>query len=132
MEVSTGACRHKLATWICVSADQVREQTYIKMDKISRGLKGLTMSGDRLAICAHVSLTIESMYSADDETKEENYKEEGENHVYKELIKLTHPLKTANTSLYNIINDKAGNVSANVQEADKIGESMFLDVRSYH
>ena len=49
------------------------------------GLKGLTMSEDQLAICvesypvcAHVTLAIESMYSADNEIKQEKRKEEGE------------------------------------------------------
>ena len=49
------------------------------------GLKGLTMSEDQLAIwvesysvCAHATLAIESMHSADDEMKEEKHKEEGE------------------------------------------------------
>ena len=49
------------------------------------GLKGLTMSEDELAIwvesypvCAHVTLAIDSMYSADDEMKEEKRTEEGE------------------------------------------------------
>ena len=47
------------------------------------GLKGLTMSEDQVVIwvescpvCAHVTLAIESMYSADDEVKEEKRKEE--------------------------------------------------------
>ena len=49
------------------------------------GLKGLTMSEDQLTIwvasypvCAHVTLAIESMYSADDEIKQEKRKEAGE------------------------------------------------------
>ena len=46
-------------------------------------LKGLSMSGGQFAIwvesyliCAYVTLAIESMYSADDEMKEEKRKEE--------------------------------------------------------
>ena len=49
------------------------------------GLKGLTMSEDQLAIwvesypiCVIVTLAIESMYSADDEIKQEKRKEEGQ------------------------------------------------------
>ena len=117
MDISASAhvCQHKPGTWNSVSAHQFGEQTYIKMDKMSGGLKGLTMSGDQVAIwvesyliCAHVTLSIESMYSADEKMKEEKHKEEGKkcridtddrNHVYKELMKLTHPLKTTNTSL---------------------------------
>ena len=71
--------------WNSLSADQFGEQTYIKKSNMPGGLKGLTMSEDQVAIwaesysvCAHVSLAIESMYSADDEMKEEKRKEEGE------------------------------------------------------
>ena len=49
------------------------------------GLKELTMPEDQVAfwaefypVCAHVTLDIESMYSANDETKGEKRKEEGE------------------------------------------------------
>ena len=68
-----------------MSADQFGEQTYIKKGKMPGGLKGLTMSEDQVAIwiesypvCAIIILAIESMYSADDEMKEEKRKEEGE------------------------------------------------------
>ena len=68
-----------------MSADQFGEQAYIKKGRMPRGLKGLTMSEDQVAIwvesypvCAIVTLVIESMYSADDEMKEEKRKEEGE------------------------------------------------------
>ena len=68
-----------------LSADQFGEQTYIKKSKMPGGLKGLTMSEDKVAIwaesypiCAHVTLAVESMYSADDEMKEQKRKEEGE------------------------------------------------------
>ena len=78
-------CRHKPGTWNSESADQFGEQTYIKKGKMPVGLKGLTMSEDQVAIwvesypiCAHVTLAIESMYSADDEMEEEKRKEEGE------------------------------------------------------
>ena len=91
-------------------------------------------------ICAHVTLAIDSMYSADDEMKEEKRKEEGEkrrildtddrNRVYEELKKHSHPLKLTSSSLYNIINGKVANVSVNVQETRKMGESMLLDFRS--
>ena len=71
--------------WNSLSADQFGGQTYIKKSKMPGGLKGLTMSEDQVAIwaesypvCAHVTLSIESMYSADDEMKEEKRKEEGE------------------------------------------------------
>ena len=76
-------CRHRPGIWNYVSADQFVQQTYIKKGKIPGGLKGLTMSEDQVAIwvgsypiCAHVTLAIESMYSADDEMKEEKRKEE--------------------------------------------------------
>ena len=87
MDLLAGAhvCRHKPDTWNYVSADQFGEQTYIKKGKMPGGLKGLTMSEDQVAIwvesypiCAHVTLAIESMYSADDEMKEEKHKENGE------------------------------------------------------
>ena len=49
------------------------------------GLNGLIMSGDQVSIwvesypiCAQVTLAIESIYSADEEMKEEKHKEEGE------------------------------------------------------
>ena len=80
MDLLAGAhvCRHRPGTWSSVSADQFGEQTYIKKGKMPGGLKGLTMSEDQVAIweesypvCAHVTLAIESMYSADDEMKEE-------------------------------------------------------------
>ena len=68
-----------------MSADQFGEQTYTKKVKMSGGLKGLTTSEDQVAIwvesypvCAIVTLAIESMYSADDEMKEEKRKEERE------------------------------------------------------
>ena len=64
---------------------QFGEQTYIKKGEIPGGLKGLTMSEDQVVIwvesypiCAHVTLAIESMGSADDEMKEEKRKENGE------------------------------------------------------
>ena len=48
---------------------------------MSGGLKGLPMSGDQVAIweesypiCAHITLAIESMYSADEEMKDEKRK----------------------------------------------------------
>ena len=96
--------------WNYVSVDQFGEQTYITKGKMPGSLKGLTMSEDQVAIwvesypiCAHVTLTIESMYLADDETKEEKRKEDGEkrrildtddrNRVYEELKKHSHPFK---------------------------------------
>ena len=111
------------------------------------GLKGLTMSEDQVAIwvesypiCAHVTLAIDSMFSADDEMKEEKRKEEGEkrrildtddrNRVNKKLKKHSHPLKLTSSRLYNIINGKVANASVNVQETRKMGESMLLDFRS--
>ena len=64
-------------------ADQFGEQTYIKKGKMHGGLKGLTMSEDQVAIwvesypvCVIVTLAIESMFSGDDEMKEEKRKEE--------------------------------------------------------
>ena len=87
MDLLVGAhlCRHKPGIWNSLSADQFGEQTYIKKGKMPGGLEGLTMSEDQVAIwvesypvCAHVTLAIESMYSADDEMKEEKRKEEGE------------------------------------------------------
>ena len=94
MDLLPGAhlCRHRSGIWNSVSADQFGEQTYTKKGKMPGGLKGLTMSEDQVAIWvesypiwAHVTLAIESMYSADDETKEEKRKEEGE----KRLILVT-------------------------------------------
>ena len=130
-----------------MSADQFGEQTCIKKGKMPGGLNGLTMSEDQLAIwvesypiCAHVTLAIESMHSADDEMKEEKRKEEGEkrrildtddrNRVYEELKKHSISLKLTSSSLYNIINGKLANRSVNVQETLKMGESMLLDFRS--
>ena len=78
-------CRHRPGIWNYLSVDQFGEQTYTKKGKMPGDLKGLTMSEDQLAIwvesypiCSHVTLAIESIYSADDETKEEKRKEEGE------------------------------------------------------
>ena len=79
-------CRHRRpGIWNSLSADQFGEQTYTKKGKMPGGLKGLTMFEVRVAIwvesypiCAHVTLAIESMYSADGETKEGKRKEEGE------------------------------------------------------
>ena len=92
------------------------------------------------AICAHVTLAIDSMFSADDEMREEKRKEEGEkrrildaddrNRVYEELKKHSHPLKLTSSSLYNIINGKMANAFVNVQETRKMGESMLVDFRS--
>ena len=85
MDLLVGAhlCRHRPGIWNSLSADQFGEQTYTK--KMPGGLKGLTMSEDQVAIwvesypvCAIIILAIESMYSADDEMKEEKRKEEGE------------------------------------------------------
>ena len=45
-------------------------------------------------------------------------------------MKHSHPLNITSSSFYNIINDKVANASVNVQEALKMGESMFLDFRS--
>ena len=62
-----------------MSADKLREQTYIKEGKMPGGLKRLTMSGIQVAIwmesypiSAHVTLAIESMYSADEEMRKKN------------------------------------------------------------
>ena len=83
--VGTHLCRHRPDMWNCLSADQFGEQTYINKSKMPGGLKGLTMSEEQVAIwvesypvCAHVTLAIESMYSADDDIKQEKRKEEGE------------------------------------------------------
>ena len=75
-------------------------------------------------ICAYVTLAIGSRYSGEEELKEKKCKEEGEkrrilhpddkNHVYEELIKHSHPLKTTSSSFYNIINCKVANASVNV------------------
>ena len=87
MDLLVGAhlCRHRPGIWNSLSADQFGEQTYIKKGKMPGGLTGLTMSEDQVAIwvesfplCAQITLAIESMYSADDEMKEEKRKEEGE------------------------------------------------------
>ena len=87
MDLLVGAhlCLHRPGIWNSLSADQFGTQTYIKKGKMPMGLKGLTMSEDEVAIwvesypvCAIVTLAIESMYSADDEMKEEKRKEEGE------------------------------------------------------
>ena len=107
MDLLAGAhvCRHRSGTWNSVSADQFEEK-----GKMPRGLKGLTISEDQVAIwvesyliCAHVTLAIDSVFSADVEMKEEKRKEEGEkrrildtddrNRVYEELKKHSHHLK---------------------------------------
>ena len=43
-------CRHRPGMWNYVSVDQFAEQTYTKKGKMPRGLKGLTMSEDQVAI----------------------------------------------------------------------------------
>ena len=70
--------QHRVSRYI-----YVRSPNYIKKGKTPGGLKGLTLSGDQVAIwvesyliCAYVTLAIESMYSADQELKEEKRKEE--------------------------------------------------------
>ena len=107
----------------------------------------MTMSEDQVAIwvesypiCAHVTLAIESMYSADDETKEEKRKEEGEkrrildtndtNSCLRRVEEAFPSSQMTSSSLYNIINGKVVNAFVNVQETLKMGESMFLDFRS--
>ena len=72
-------------------------------------------------ICAHVTLAIESMYSADDETKEEKRKEEGEKRRMLDTDDRSSCLRRVedafpssqmtSSSLYNIINGKVVNVS---------------------
>ena len=83
--VGTHLCCHRPGMWNSLSADQFGEQTYIKKSKMPGDLKGLTMSEDQVAIwaesypvCTHVTLAMESMYSADDEIKQVKRKEEGE------------------------------------------------------
>ena len=80
MDFLVGAhlCRHRPGIWNALSADQFGEQTYTKKGKMPGGLNGLTMSEYQVAIwvesypgCAHVTLAIESMYSADDEMRKE-------------------------------------------------------------
>ena len=76
-------------------------------------------------ICAHVTLAIESMYPADDETKEEKRKEEGEKrrildtddrNVCLRRVEEAFPTSQMTSySLYNIINGKVVNASVNVQ-----------------
>ena len=111
------------------------------------GLKGLTLSEDQVAIwvesypiCALVTLAIEPMYLADDETKEEKRKEEGEkrrvldtddrNSCLRRVEEAFPSSQMTTSSLYDIINGKVMNASVNVQETLKMGESMFLDFRS--
>ena len=73
-----------MSSYNYVSADKFGEQTYVKKGKMpGGGLKGLNMSEDQVAIwvetypvCIHVTLAIESMYSADYEMKEEKRKKE--------------------------------------------------------
>ena len=91
-------------------------------------------------ICAHVTLAIEPMYSADDETKEEKRKEEGEkrrvldtydrNSCLRRVEEAFPSSQMTTSSLYNIINGKVMNASVNVQETLNMRESMFLDFRS--
>ena len=140
-------CRHIPGIWNSLSADQFGEQTYTKKGKMPGGLKGLTMSEDHVAIwiefypvCAHVTLNIESMYSADDETKEEKRKEEREkrrildtgdrNSCLRRVEEAFPSSQMTSSSLYNIINGQMVNASVNVQETIKMGERMFLDFRS--
>ena len=149
MDLLVGAhlCRHRPGIWNFVSADQFGEQTYTKKGKMPGVLKGLTMSEDQVAIwvasypiCAHVTLAIESMYSDDNETKEEKRKEEGEkrrildtddrNSCLRRVEEAFPSSQMTSSSLYNIINGKVVNASVNVQETLKMGESMFLDFRS--
>ena len=149
MDLLAGAhlCRHRPGIWNYVSADQFGEQAYTKKGKMPGGLKGLTMSEDQVAIwvesypvCAHVTLAIESMYSADDESKEEKGKEEGEkrrildsddrNSCLRRVEEAFPSSQMTSSSIYNIINGKEVNASVNIQETLKMGESMFLDFRS--
>ena len=105
------------------------------------------MSEDQVAIwvesypiCAHVTLAIESMKSADDETKEEKRKEEGEkrhildtndrNSCLRRVKEAFPSSQMTSSSLYNNINGKVVNASINVPETLKMGESIFLDFRS--
>ena len=148
MDLLAGAhlCRHRPGIWNYVSADQFGEQTYTKNGKMPGGLKGLTMSEDQVAICvesypvcAHVTLAIESMDSADDESKEEKRKEDGEkrrildsddrNSCLRRVEEAFPSCQMTSSSLYNIINGKVANASVNIQETPKMGESMFLDFR---
>ena len=122
-----------------MSADKFGEETYIKNGKVPGGLKELTMSGDWLAIwvesypiCAHVTLAIESMHSADEEMEEK--REEGENRlmldtddrnrVYEELMKHSHPLKITSPSL--IINGKVVNASVTSRKPSRWGRACSL------
>ena len=150
MDLLAGAhlCRHRLpGIWNSLSADQFGEQTYTKKGKMPWGLTGLTMSEVQVAIwvesypiCAHVTLAIESMYSADDETKEGKRKEEGEkrrildtddrNSCLRRVEEAFSSSQMTSSNLYNIINGKVVNASVNVQDTLKMGESMFLDFRS--
>ena len=144
--VGTHLCRHRPDICNSLSADQFGEQTYTKKGKMPGVLKGLTMSEDQVAIwaesypvCAHFTLTIESLYSADDEMKEEKRKEEGEKRRILEtddrnscLLRVEEAFPSSqmtSSSFYNIINGKVVNASVNVQETLKMGESMFLDFR---
>ena len=119
----------------------------IQKGKMPWGLTGLTMSEDQVAIwmefypvCAHVTLARKSMYSADDETKEEKRKEEGEkrrvldtddrNSCLRRVEEAFPSSEMTSSSLYNTINGKVVNASVNVQETVQIGESMFLDSTS--
>ena len=94
-------------------------------------------------VCSHVTLPIVSMYSADDETKEEKRKEEGEKRrildtddrisceyiliEYEELKKHSHPLKRlVLASITSFMANEVVNASVNVQETLKTEESMFL------
>ena len=101
------------------------------------------MSDDQVAIwvesypvCAHVTLPIESMYSADDETKEEKRKEEGEkrrildtndrNSCLRRVEEACPSSQMTNISLYNIINGQVVNAIVNVPETVKMGRACSL------
>ena len=86
MDLLAGAhlCHHnKPGTWNSVSADQFGEQTYIKKGNLRcLGFEWINHvrrpSGHLGGVCGHVTLAIKSMYSDDDETKEEKRKEKWE------------------------------------------------------
>ena len=114
-------CRHKAGSWDAVSADQIGQQTVIKIGK--GGLKGIKLSSTQVAewidsfpMSAYVSDTFDHCYSPDlsNSSSETPHKEEGvtkckvdeddRQHISTELGNCSHPFDTESDVLYNIHN----------------------------
>ena len=127
-----------------VPSDQFGEQTYIKPGKGAGGLNGISTNTGQVAvwvnsfsICPHVSMTMDTMYCADQAKEEHNttaakHKEEGEKRrqldaddrqkVLDEFTKCSHALEVSVPKLYNINNGQKASADVNVHDAVYIGD----------